>query len=173
MKNSVAISLALSLTYLSLNTAFAVPVPPDLNPRQLDRLDAQQQQRQSEQLKQQAENARSGADVRMKIEQETVTRLPANESPCYSINHISLIDYANDETVSSAPRRSRFQWALEDAMRALEVKLPYCFGGNGLGVLMKKMQNLIIARGYVTTRVVAQEQDLTHGRLVLTVIPGR
>jgi len=46
-------------------------------------------------------------------------------------------------------------------------------GGEGVGVLMKQIQNNIIEKGFVTTRIVAGEQDLSDGKLVLTVIPGK
>jgi hemolysin activation/secretion protein len=35
------------------------------------------------------------------------------------------------------------------------------------------VQNAIIAKGYVTTRVMAAPQDLNSGELVLSVIPGK
>jgi hemolysin activation/secretion protein len=38
---------------------------------------------------------------------------------------------------------------------------------------MKRVQNAIVARGYVTTRVLAKSQDLNAGVLTLTVVPGR
>ncbi len=38
---------------------------------------------------------------------------------------------------------------------------------------MKRVQNAIVARGYVTTRVLAAPQDLRQGALALTLIPGR
>lgn len=38
---------------------------------------------------------------------------------------------------------------------------------------MKQIQKRIIEKGYVTTRVVTQEQDLKSGALVLMVIPGK
>jgi hemolysin activation/secretion protein len=38
---------------------------------------------------------------------------------------------------------------------------------------MKRVQNAIIARGYVTTRVLAKDQDLQAGVLTLLVVPGR
>lgn len=38
---------------------------------------------------------------------------------------------------------------------------------------MKQVQNEIIGKGYVTTRVVVEEQDLHSGNLILTVIPGK
>jgi hemolysin activation/secretion protein len=48
-----------------------------------------------------------------------------------------------------------------------------CLGSQGLQILLARVQADIIARGYTTTRVLAQPQDLSAGRLVLTVIPGR
>lgn len=38
---------------------------------------------------------------------------------------------------------------------------------------MKRVQDAIVARGYVTTRVLAEAQDLRGGILTLTIIPGR
>ena len=46
-------------------------------------------------------------------------------------------------------------------------------GTAGISVVMKRIQNAIVARGYVTTRVLAKPQDLHSGVLTLTVIPGR
>ncbi|WP_201770241.1 ShlB/FhaC/HecB family hemolysin secretion/activation protein [Basilea psittacipulmonis] len=137
---------------------------------ELNRIDAIQQQRQHEQIQQQKEKLRSDADVRMEISSEKTTTLPINESPCYAIQQISLIDYASSNNLSQS---SQFQWALNKAVKQLNLQLPHCFGVNGLSVLMKQVQNNIIERGYVTTRVVASEQDLNQGVFSLTIIPGR
>lgn len=40
-------------------------------------------------------------------------------------------------------------------------------------LILNKVQNAILEKGYVTTRVMAQEQDLNQGELVLTLQPGR
>ncbi|KAG1288774.1 hypothetical protein G6F64_014079 [Rhizopus arrhizus] len=40
-------------------------------------------------------------------------------------------------------------------------------------MVMKRVQNAIIERGYVTTRILAAPQDLKTGVLTLTVVPGR
>jgi hemolysin activation/secretion protein len=42
----------------------------------------------------------------------------------------------------------------------------------GINAVMKRVQNAIIARGYVTTRVLAAPQDLKAGLLQFTIIPG-
>ena len=46
-------------------------------------------------------------------------------------------------------------------------------GAAGINRVMTRIQNAILARGYVTTRVLAETLDLQSGVLVLTVIPGR
>ncbi len=51
--------------------------------------------------------------------------------------------------------------------------LPHCLGGQGISEIIKRIQNAIIEKGFVTTRVLAQPQDLRQGRLVLTVVPGK
>ncbi len=89
--------------------------------------------------------------------------------PCYPIHRISLVDYSTTPTSSE----SQFQWAFDKAAHDLNLTLPHCFGGEGLGILMKQIQNRIIEKGYVTTRVVTQEQDLRSGTLTLTVITGK
>ncbi|PJG82643.1 ShlB/FhaC/HecB family hemolysin secretion/activation protein, partial [Caviibacterium pharyngocola] len=96
--------------------------------------------------------------------------LPSEESPCYPIREIKLIDYPADPDTTAL---SRFHSALYRAVKSLNLRLPHCFGAEGVGILMKQVQNNIIEKGYVTTRVVAEGQNLQSGRLVLTVIEGR
>lgn len=47
-----------------------------------------------------------------------------------------------------------------------------CLGVNGIRILMKSLQNRLIASGYVTTRVLVPEQDLKSGTLHLSFLPG-
>lgn len=48
-----------------------------------------------------------------------------------------------------------------------------CIGTTGIGIAMRRLQNEVVRRGYVTTRVLAGPQDLSGGVLTLTIIPGR
>ena len=48
-----------------------------------------------------------------------------------------------------------------------------CLGGEGINLLMSAVQNRIIERGYVTTRVLAPPQDLSSGILKLQILEGR
>lgn len=133
----------------------------------LQKIDAAQQQRQSQYQQHQAEKLQPQADVRVDTQVDEPLTLSNSEFPCYPIHQIVLQDY------QSSTAQSRFQWAFDKAAKNLKLSLPHCFGGEGLGILLKQIQNEIISRGFVTTQVVVGEQDLHSGQLVLTVILGR
>ena len=135
----------------------------------LNQIDATQQQRQQHIQQAQDKILQPQSDVRLDTTNKERLTLSNHEMPCYPIHRISIIDYSTTPTSS----KSQFQWAFEQAARDLKLTLPHCFGGEGLGILMKQIQNRIIEKGYVTTRVVTPEQDLRGGQLHLTVIPGR
>ena len=90
-------------------------------------------------------------------------RLPERESPCSRI----------DRVVLAGDAAAKFTWALKAADPRNDRATGRCLGGEGIGLTMKRVQNAIIARGYITTRVLAAPQDLKQGTLTLTVIPGR
>ena len=119
-----------------------------------------QQQRERALREQQA----SRPDVRLPVPVPAVEdRIPSNETPCFSIREIRL---DGDEA-------SWFRWALKAADSTHDRATGRCLGTRGINVVMKRIQNAIVARGYVTTRVLAKPQDLQAGVLTLTIIPGR
>ncbi|WP_040977438.1 ShlB/FhaC/HecB family hemolysin secretion/activation protein [Necropsobacter massiliensis] len=148
--------------------AISITVSANQLPRlsELNRLDAMEQQRQQQYRQAQQKQLQHQADVRLDTSYQPLS-LSKHESPCYPIHQISLIDYGSHSS------KSQFQWAFDKAVRDLKLTLPHCFGGNGLGILMKQVQNNIIEKGYITTRVVIEEQDLRGGKLNLTVILGK
>jgi hemolysin activation/secretion protein len=120
----------------------------------------QRQQERERTLRQQQE---ARPDVRREAPQAPAGRLPTDESPCFRIDRIVL------EGESS----KIFQWALAAADPSDDPASGRCLGGAGINLVMTRVQNAIIARGYVTTRVLAAPQDIKPGTLTLTVIPGR
>jgi len=90
-------------------------------------------------------------------------RLPASETPCFTIDRIELTGDASD----------RIQWALPAANEPDDRALGRSLGSAGINLVMKRVQKTITERGYITTRVLAQPQDLNSGTLTLTLIPGR
>lgn len=151
---------------LSVFPVVVLAAPADNFP-QLNQLDAAEQQRQQQYQHAQEAQLRPEADVRLDTATAKPIRLSNHEYPCYPIHRISFTDYGSPST------QSQFQWAFEQAVRDLKLTLPHCFGGEGLGILMNQVQNRIIEKGYVTTRVVIEEQDLRGGTLGLTAIAGK
>lgn len=92
-------------------------------------------------------------------------RLPEVEAPCFRI----------DRLVLSGERSADFQWVLDAAggPEANDTPLGRCMGTQGISILMARLQRAVIARGFVTTRVLAAPQDLAAGTLAFTLVPGR
>ena len=84
---------------------------------------------------------------------------PVDETPCFPIRHIAL----------EGDQAARFAWAL----RAADGAVGLCLGSTGVNTVLAKVQNALIAAGYVTTRVLAAPQDLRAGALRLVLVPGR
>lgn len=122
-------------------------------------IDARQQQRQQARERALQQQNAPQADARLARPEAVLPDYPVSESPCFTINRLTLVGEA----------AARFQWALNAAADAKG----RCLGGQGIVLAINKVQNAILANGWVTTRVMAQEQDLTTGVLTLTLQPGR
>lgn len=138
----------------------------------LDPADAaiQEQLRQQERqnlLRQQQETKPDVRDAAEKLKNTVPLAtdiIPDTETPCFSIFKMELI----------GDSASRFKFALNDVLdHAPDGKpvLGRCLGVTGINAVMARVQNAIIAKGYVTTRVLAAPQNLKSGTLQLTVIP--
>ena len=93
-------------------------------------------------------------------------RLPATESPCFIISQFEL----KSDQLEQFPEQ--FQWALAAINPVDDPATGKCLGTSGIQLIIQRVQNAIIARGFVTTRVLAEPQQLTSGTLVLSIIPG-
>jgi hemolysin activation/secretion protein len=124
---------------------------------------AQELQRQQERQRALRQQLETQPDVRREAQQTPVGHLPVDESPCFRIEHIILKGQLSEV----------FQWALAAADPADDRATGRCLGSAGVNLVMTRVQNAIIGRGYVTTRILAAPQDLKQGTLTLTVIPGR
>lgn len=132
---------------------------------------AQEQIRQQERQRLLRQQQEIKPDVRDAIDQlkpavpAVSETIPDDETPCFAISKIELIgEFAN-----------LFQFALNDTITHHADSKPIlgrCLGAVGINVVMSRVQNAIIAHGYVTTRVLAAPQDLKNGLLQLTIVPG-
>lgn len=116
---------------------------------------AQQLLLQQQRERAQREQLEPSPDVRLQAPQDAdgSLRLSRTESPCFKIDRVILTgDQAED-----------FQWALRAANPSNDPVQGRCIGAGGINLTMKRIQNAIIAKGFITTRVLAQAQDLNQG----------
>lgn len=148
-------AIALGATLLALNGAVHAQAGLEVADQELIR-----QQERERALRERLE---STPDVRLETpSQAAPDRLP-DESPCFVIDSIMLAGEGADA----------FRWARQAADAPGDPATGRCLGGDGISMVIARVQNAIIARGFVTTRVVAPPQDLKSGVLSLTVVPGR
>lgn len=158
-------------------------------PREVQR---QELQRAQDRAKQVQEQQASSPEVRLEapsVKPSKIT-LPLDEQPNFMIRHIELV----------GDSASKFQFALNQAINQTglmriqaqdgqslivskanhqvvghpnneQIGVP--LGAQGINALMSLTQDILIDKGYTTTRILAQPQDLSQGTLQLTVIPGR
>jgi hemolysin activation/secretion protein len=99
--------------------------------------------------------------------------MPPSETPCFRIDRFvldvpaTLPDGARAHGASALPQ-DRFAFARE----WLEHYAGACIGKQGLDLIVKGLSQVILARGYITTRVLLPEQDLSTGTLKLALVPG-
>ncbi|WP_255557155.1 ShlB/FhaC/HecB family hemolysin secretion/activation protein [Sodalis sp. dw_96] len=82
------------------------------------------------------------------------------EFPCQTIHRVTL------EGTEALPRWLRLKDLTEQAPG-------HCLGAQGINQLMGALQNRLTDHGWITTRVLAPEQDLRSGTLRLMILPGR
>jgi len=139
----------------------AQPMPLPNNPAQEILL---QQQRERE-LREQMDSTANVRTPELPPAIPAQTRIP-QESPCFTIERIEL----------TGELAENFQFALSAADDGPEGKDPAtgrCLGTEGINIVMGRVQNAIIEKGYITTRVLAAPQDLSEGTLTLLLVPGR
>ena len=139
---------------------FAVSIPFAINCAEL----APVQQSIHQQERQRALEERlapSTPDVRLSAPSASVGRLTFPvEKPCFAIERVTI------SGTEPLPRWLPLQRLADQAQNQ-------CLGAKGINLLMGQLQNRLIDHGYVTTRVLAPQQDLNSGTLALQIVPGK
>ena len=180
LKGIYRFSSVMCLIAMSMNTGLA-------QAQTAQSIEQEQLQKAQDRQKAIQEQQPQAPDVKLQTpSSETVQTLPITESPAFLIQHITL-------TGDSA---ERFQFALQSGLKQTGLhgiqsqdqqtylitdrqlkgqgtQTGVMLGANGINILMKAAQNALVARGYTTSRILAEPQDLSQGTLTLTVVPGR
>jgi hemolysin activation/secretion protein len=125
-----------------------------------------EEQRQQERERALRERQERSVDARLPSgAKPAIARLPQAEAPCSRIDALSLAGERADE----------FQWLLSSAAGEQSDDNPIgrCLGTQGVNTVLARLQQALIERGWVTTRVLASPQDLAGGTFSLTLVPGR
>jgi hemolysin activation/secretion protein len=128
--------------------------------QQATTLDRQEQRERAQREAQAREARQSTPDVRLGAQRHTDfsrVDLPV-ESECFRIDTVTL----------SGAHAEAFGFA----QRYLDRYAGRCIGKAGLDLIVRRTSDLIIDRGYVTTRVGLTPQDLGQGHLTLTLVAG-
>lgn len=89
-----------------------------------------------------------------------------HEQPCFFIKQVVL----------KAPTPKLvwdFGFVLDELQYGKDKVVGQCIGAQGLQLALSKAQSALIDKGYLTSRIVAESQDLTTGVLTLTLVPGK
>lgn len=157
------ISILIALIGNSLLPALAASAN---NPNQLDKLQQQQIIRERQRQQQFQQHMQPEVNIHLppgELQPEDNTALIVNEKPCFTINNIILV----------GEEAARFQFALDKALQQSQFSSGMCLGSIAVNQIMTRAQNVVIKRGYTTTRILASPQDLKSGTLQLSIIPGR
>lgn len=127
----------------------------------------QELQRQQQQERQQRQQMERRPDVRLTTSQKTVPRSLPVETPCFQIERLLLKDLSGELL-------SEFDWVIQQLTASdTPLFIGKCVGALGVSWLIERTQKVLVDRGFVTSRVLAAQQDMSQGTLALTLIPGR
>ncbi|MDP1541275.1 MAG: ShlB/FhaC/HecB family hemolysin secretion/activation protein [Moraxellaceae bacterium] len=98
---------------------------------------------------------------------QPVTPVITDEEPdqglCFTVNRIVLV----------GEDAEKFNWALHSVTRKTAGYIGECLTVANINDLLSIVQNEIIKKGFVTTRVLLPAQNLSSGLLTIEVIPGK
>ncbi len=126
--------------------------------------DVEEQRRRSREVFEEREQRQQEPDVRLQPEPTAERESWPVEAQCFPIRELRL--ELPMESASDARDTFRF---LEPLLAEFSSR---CIGRDGIGVIVKRLSELVITEGYVTTRIGVPEQNLSDGTLRLTIVPG-
>lgn len=104
------------------------------------------------------------SDVRLDRPSESFSyTLSEGEVPCTKVDGIGLAEGAD----------SLFSFLPAEVVKQTDFSAGMCLGANNLQKLQKAAQQILLARGYITSQVGIQPQDMADGVLRLSIAAGK
>ena len=140
----------------------------DISDQAEQRAQVQEEQRKAQQSKndQRTREAVQGKGSGEEIKLVDPGTYPDSEAPCFAIERLKMQGLSPDIDISM------FDYALDAVTSGEGSAVGRCLGIKGINVVLSRVQNALIGRGFVTTRVLATSQNLKSGELILTIVPG-
>ncbi|ENW03211.1 hypothetical protein F933_03241 [Acinetobacter beijerinckii CIP 110307] len=159
----------ISVTFIPFFT-FAADLKSPPNVDQVSTLEAIRQDQRLNDLKQQLLDQNIQLKPRQLVYQQSLQQIVVHESPCFKIDqlHLSLL---NNQDQKYSPQD--FQFMIKELSDPQKGILGQCIGTQSLQNLVRFAQNEVLKNGYLTTQVIAPEQDLNTGVLELQLELGR
>ncbi|QER40174.1 ShlB/FhaC/HecB family hemolysin secretion/activation protein [Acinetobacter suaedae] len=151
-------------------SAIAADLKSPPSPEQISTLEVVRQDQRLHELKQQLLEQNIQLTPKPAKDHQSLQSIVVAESPCFKINQLSL-DITNNQDQRYSPKDFDFVIkALSDPKKGI---LGQCIGTQSLQNLVKFAQNEVLKKGYLTTQVIAPQQDLNTGILELQLELGR
>ena len=124
------------------------------------RTDIEEQNRKARQVEQDRIQRDQGKDVFLQKEKKGMEKIKLpDETPSFFVNTFEIVGASE----------GRFYWLNELVNEYQAQKI----GVQSINLIVKRLTNALIDRGYTTSRVLIPEQDLSQGTLRLVLIPGK
>lgn len=101
-----------------------------------------------------------------KEEEDKSGLLNLNETPCFVIQSLELKGL-------DALDGLNLQRRLSQAIAQPDAPIGQCLGVQGIQILVGRLQNALVAHGYITSQVNVGPQNINTGHLQLEIVPGR
>ncbi|WP_250473637.1 ShlB/FhaC/HecB family hemolysin secretion/activation protein [Caballeronia sp. GAFFF1] len=166
--------VALPLTALMSLAVHAQQAPRPADEAAAARANAiQDQQIQQQREAQQRESVVQAPTVRSTVPDDHGFPVLPSGTPCFRIDTFTLeVPATLPDAVRSKGESSLPLDPFAFAREWLGHYKGQCVGKEGVNVLTKGLQQAILSRGYITTRVLLPEQDVSSGVLKFALVPG-
>jgi hemolysin activation/secretion protein len=138
------------------------PLPPQPNDAVAQEYIRQQQRERLLRQQQERIPVRESKDAESPV---ALKKIPDNESPCFKVAEVLLV----------GKDANRFAFGLSAVNSGVDSVIGRCIGTRGINAVATRVQNALVAKGFITTVVLtnlAELETLRQGVLTLTVVPG-